>query len=204
MKEHLLGVMIGLALFGGEGADVGAHHALGTEAQIAWKARLQGIDDALARNDVAGAEGFWREAYAAALKSRHWEGMVAVGDAYRRIGARAGFRAIAHAKARETYLAALFRARSQGSVDGVLRAAQGFTDLGDHAVVEQCLGVARSVAAQSKDPHAGERVRMFAERWAARAREADHLGSRRESEGSHDITGAENLRGDGAGTAWQS
>jgi len=28
-------------------------------------------------------ETVWREAYAAALKSRHWEGMVAVGDAYR-------------------------------------------------------------------------------------------------------------------------
>ena len=102
--------------------------------------------------------------------------MVAVGEAYRRIGARAGFRAIADAKARETYLAALFRARSQGSVEGVLRAAQGFADLGDHAVVEQCLSVARSVAAQSKDPRADERVGMFAERWAARAREADHLG----------------------------
>jgi hypothetical protein len=176
MKEHVLAVMVGLALLGGEGGGVAAHHALGTEAQIAWKARLQRVDDALARNDLAGAEGFWREAYTAALKSRHWEGMVAVGDAYRRIGARAGFRAIADAKARETYLAALFRARSQDSVEGVLRAAQGFADLGDHAIVEQCLRVAQNVAAQSKDPRAGARVRMFAERWAARAREADHLG----------------------------
>ena len=156
--------------------NVFADHALGTEAQIAWRARLQRVDDALARNDLAGAEMLWREAYAAALKSRHWEGMVAVGDVYRRLGERAGFHKTADAKARETYLAALFRARSQESLEGVLRAAQGFADLGDHGIVEQCIRVARSVAARSRDPRAEDRVRIFAERWAARALEADHLG----------------------------
>jgi len=156
--------------------DVFADHALGTEAQIAWKARLQRVDDALARNDLADAEMLWREAYAAALKSRHWEGMVAVGDVYRRLGERAGFHKTSDAKARETYLAALFRARSQESLEGVLRAAQGFADLGDHDIVEQCIRVARGVAARSRDPRAEDRVRIFAERWAARALEADHLG----------------------------
>jgi hypothetical protein len=171
-----IAAMLGLMLLVVAVVDTFADHALGTEAQIAWKARLQRVDDALARNDVAGAEMLWREAYAAALKSRHWEGMVAVGDAYRRLGARAGFHETSDAKARETYLAALFRARSQGSLEGVLQAAQGFADLGDHEIVEQCIRVAWGVAARSRDPRAEDRVRAFAERWAARALEADHLG----------------------------
>jgi len=172
----VLGAMLGLMLLVVTVVDTFADHALGTEAQVAWKARLQRVDDALARNDLAGAEMLWREAYAAALKSRHWEGLVAVGDAYRRLGERAGFHGTSDAKARETYLAALFRARSQGSLEGVLRAAQGFADLGDHGIVEQCIRVAHGVAARSRDPRAEDRVRAFAERWAARALEADRLG----------------------------
>jgi hypothetical protein len=170
----LIGSMLGLGLLMAAGSDDAfAHHALGREAQIAWEPHLHRVDDALARNDLAGAEMLWREAYAAALKSRHWEGMVASGDAYRRIGERANFGKVSDAKAREAYLIALFRARSEGSLEGVLRAAERFADLGDHAVVEQCLGVARSVAARSKDPRAEERVRSFAERWGARTRGAD-------------------------------
>src|SRR5213594_3970757 len=105
-------VVVGLTM------DLFADHALGTQTQIAWSAHLQKVDAALARNDVNDAESAWREAYAAALKSRHWEGLVAVGDAYRRLGDRAGFHNTSDAKARETYLAALFRARSQGSLEG--------------------------------------------------------------------------------------
>jgi hypothetical protein len=171
----VIGSMLGLALLLTAGDDAFAHHALGSEAQIAWEAQLHRVNDALARNDLAGAEMLWRDAHAAALKSRHWEGMVATGDAYRRLGERANFRKVSDAKAREAYLTALFRARSEGSLDGVLRAAERFADLGDHAVVEQCLGVARSVAARSRDPRAEERVRNFTERWAARTREADQL-----------------------------
>ncbi len=168
--------MLGLMLLVVMVADVFADHALGTAAQIAWMAQLQRVDDALARNDVASAEMRWREAYAAALKSRHWEGMVAVGDAYRRLGDRGGFREVSEAKARKAYLAALFRAQSQGSLEGVLRSAQGFADLGDRGLVERCIRVARSVAAATRDPRAEERVRIFAERWAARAAEVDHQG----------------------------
>src|SRR5262245_47168695 len=140
----LLAPTFGLALLAAT-RDVVSDRALASEAWIAWKARLQQMDGAMVRNDFAAAEGLWREAYEAALRSRHWEGMVAVGDAYRRLGERAGFGKAADAKARETYLAALFRARGEGSVEGVLRAAQGFVDLGDLEVVEQCLVVARSV-----------------------------------------------------------
>ena len=156
--------------------DVFADHALGTEAQLAWRSHLLRVADALAQNDLVSAEMVWREAYAAALKSRHWEGMVAVGDAYRVLGARAGFRRASEAKAREAYLTALFRARSEGSLEGVLRTAERFAELGDREVVEQCIRVARGVAARARDPHAEERVRAFTERWAASVLELDQLG----------------------------
>lgn|SRR5262245_8809129 len=156
--------------------EVLAGHALGFDSQTAWRAQLQRVDAALARNDLAGAEMLWRKAFAAALKSRHWEGMVAVGDAYRRLGERAGFGNVSEGKAREMYRTALFRARSEGSVEGVLRAAQGFAELGDSAAVEQCIHVARGVAAQARDPRDEERIRGFAERWAARVPEVDLSG----------------------------
>ena len=161
--------MLGLMLIVVMIVDAFADHAPERGSQTAWKVQLRGVDDALKRNDLASAEMLWSKAYAAALKSRHWEGMLAVGDAYRRLGALGGFRETAAAKARETYLAALFRARSEGSLEGVLQAARGFAELGDQAVVERCLDVARSVAAQTRDPRAEERVRAFAERWSASA-----------------------------------
>jgi len=158
------------------GVEFLADNVLGADPEVAWQAQLERVEAALARNDLAGAEMLWSEAYVAAIKSRHWEGMVAAGDIYRRLGELGGFRKISDAKAREAYLAALFRARSRGSLEGVLRAAQGFAELGDQEVVDQCIRVARSVAARSWNPRAEELVRIFAERWDALAREADHLG----------------------------
>jgi hypothetical protein len=156
--------------------DVVADHAVGTEAQLAWQARLLKVEQAMARGDFAAAENLWREAYAAALRSRHWEGLIAAGDTYRALGARAGFREASVAKARQAYLSALFRARSEGSLAGVLITADRFAELGDREVVEQCIRVARKVAAQSRDPYAEEHLRAFTERWAASAQEIDARG----------------------------
>ena len=155
--------------------DLFADHALGTDAQLAWRAQLKKVDAALANNNVSAAELAWRETYAAALKSRHWEGMVAVGDAYRQVGDAGGFHHAARAEARQSYLTALFRARGEGSVDGVLRVAERFAELGDRDVVEQCIRVAWTVAAQAKDPLAQQSVRAFTERWEARTLEAEPL-----------------------------
>ena len=57
------------------------------------------------------------------------------------------------AKGRQTYLTALFRARSEGSVEGVLRTAERFAELGDRGVVEQWIRVAagRGQLARSAD-----------------------------------------------------
>jgi hypothetical protein len=154
--------------------DALADHAIGTEAQLAWQGRLLKVEQAMAAGSFAVAELLWREAYAAALKSRHWEGVVAAGDTYRALGARAGFRGAAVAKARQAYLTALFRARSEGSLAGVLITAERYAELGDREVVEQCIRVARKVAAQSRDPYAEEHLRAFTERWAASAQGIDN------------------------------
>ena len=73
------------------GVEFLADHVLGADPDVAWQAQLERVEAALARNDLAGAEMLWSEAYVAAIKSRHWAGMVAAGDVYRRLGELGGF-----------------------------------------------------------------------------------------------------------------
>jgi len=134
--------------------------------ELTWQARLLRVEQAIAVNDVDGAALLWRDAHAAALRSRHWEGMVAVADTYRALGAQADFLAASLAKARQTYLRALLRARREGSLAGVLIVADRFAELGDREAIERCMRVARRVAAQSRDPYADEHLRAFADRLA--------------------------------------
>jgi hypothetical protein len=131
-----------------------------------WMTHLRQVDDALAKRDVGAAERAWRDAYAAAVASRRWEGMIEVGDVARRIGQATGTQAKADARARWTYRAALYRARADNSVDGVLRAAEVFSSLGDREVVVQCLRIAEHLASQARDPQARERVFLLSERLA--------------------------------------
>jgi hypothetical protein len=70
------------------------------------------------------------------------------------------------ARAREAYMTALLRARRDHSVDGVLRAAVAFGELGDRAVVAQALRIA------GQDPRAREQVRAVADRWMSPPLEA--------------------------------
>jgi hypothetical protein len=151
--------------------DVSASHIVGAEAPDAWRVQLAKVEQALDGNDLAQAALLWRDAYAAALRSRHWQGMVAVADAYRRLGDLGGFREASRSKACESYRAGLFRARQEESLDGVLRVAEAFAELDDRGVVEQCIRIARSIAAQGRDANGVARVRGFAERWEARTLE---------------------------------
>lgn len=132
-----------------------------------WTGYLQRAEEALAQKNVSAAELAWHDAYGTALRSRRWEGLVEVGEAYLRIGQAAGSRKAAEPKARQAYLAALFRARTEGSLDGVLRAAEAFAALGDREVAEQGVYIAQRVAAQARDAQASERVSAFKERLAA-------------------------------------
>ena len=130
-----------------------------------WTAHLRVVETELARGHVDVAVRVWHDAYGAALESRSWESMIAVGDAFMRIGHAAGTPGGARMNARDAYLTALIRARRHRSVDGALRSAEAFRELGDRAIVEQCLHIAAQLAAG--DDHAQQKVREARERWAA-------------------------------------
>jgi hypothetical protein len=85
-----------------------------------------------------------------------------VGDAALRIATIPRLSWAFEAKARQVYLATLFRARDQSSIDRVLRTAEAFAALGDRAVVEQCLRVADDLAARARNPESRERVQVVA------------------------------------------
>jgi hypothetical protein len=69
--------------------------------------------------------------------SSSWEAVLQIGDDAR---ARGDVQA-----ARRAYLTALFRARGEHSHLGVLRAAEGFRELGDREVVAQALRIAATL-----------------------------------------------------------
>jgi hypothetical protein len=115
-----------------------------------WRVHVGTVDQALARHDVSAAVGAWHDAYGAALASRGWEGMLAVGDAFLRIGAEAGTVRGSRANARQAYLNALIRAHRDGSTDGLRRTATAFAALGDHAVATHCRRVADALAVNRK------------------------------------------------------
>ena len=122
-----------------------------------WRAHLDIVERDLEQGHVDGAVRAWHDAYSAALYSRTWESMIAVGDAFMAIGHVSGSTRGARANAREAYLTALIRARRDRSIDGAIRAEEAFRKLGDHAVAEQCLRIAAQLAVG--DEHAQQRLR---------------------------------------------
>ena len=194
LKRHvavvagLLGLsVIGIGTYGGRPIVPNAHHAAlsgaraGAHGEIerretlvpagrnqddgVWAAHLRVVEAELAGGHVDVAVRVWHDAYGAALENRRWEGMIAVGDAFMRIGHATGTPGGARMNARDAYLIALIRARRSGSVDGALRSAEAFRELGDRVIVEQCLYIAAQLAAG--DEQAKQRVREARERWAA-------------------------------------
>jgi hypothetical protein len=135
-----------------------------------WAAAMRGAADALGRGELAVADRSLEKAYAAALASRSWEALLDVGDAQRPLAELGGapMRPAAEAKGAEAYRAGLARAWQQHAVDGVLRAAEAFADLGDHEAAALGLRMAEALAA--RDPEAQADVR------AVTARLAHHSG----------------------------
>jgi hypothetical protein len=142
----------------------------GDQQPSAWAVHLEATNVALARGDINRAVEVWHDGYAAALRSRTWQALVEVGDAYLQIADAGSFRASAKPMARRIYLDALTRARAQRSVDGALRVATAFDGLGDREVVEQCVRVAEKMAREQRDATTMQQVT------AARARLALQLG----------------------------
>ena len=143
-----------------------------------WTAHLEAMDTAIAANNASAAVLSWRHAYAAALDQPGWRGLVDVAGAALRIGTIPGFKKAAESRARESYWTALFRARRQGSLNGVLDTAEAFGALGDRVMVEQCIRIAERLAVLTGDAEAAERVRVLAADLAHRYVEVDVAGRR--------------------------
>ena len=120
-----------------------------TRAPAAWAASITAVDGALAEGDVGRALLLWHPAYVDVLYNRRWEGLIEVGEARLRIERAAGFPEIGESRARELYRMALFRAKQQGSLAGVRRAAAAFDALGDREVAAQAI---RMAATLEKNP----------------------------------------------------
>jgi len=129
-----------------------------------WERHVQVMDDALGRGDVGVAVRARHAAYVTALESRRWEGLVAVGDASVRLAQVRGEGPPILPEARRAYLGALFLARDERSLEGVLRVAEAFASLGDRDVADRVLVMASALAASSPRAPASERIRILRER----------------------------------------
>ena len=142
-----LGFVLAAALASGVTAARGQDPNAPRNGAVAWAGHLGAMDAALRTGDMTVAHEHWREAYAAALGSRRWEGLAETGDAALRLGRATGAADGGVPRARALYLAALFRARDAGSVDGVLRVATSFKALGDRDVSQEAVRMADRLTA---------------------------------------------------------
>jgi hypothetical protein len=150
----------------------------GTEAAARadqpWAPHLAVVDYALAQGNARAAVAAWHDAYVAVLGARRWDGYADAADAWLRVGGTFNAGVPSRVRARELYLAAFLRARQAGSLDGVLRAAKAFADLGDTAVMKQALRVADSLA---RDEVARARVGEVRMRLSSRVLAAEDIST---------------------------
>jgi hypothetical protein len=134
--------------------------SLSDSPRLRWHESISKVDEAVATRDPGSMLRAWQAASVAALVDRGWQSMIAVGDAAIRIGRATGLNIAFCAKARQAYHVALFRSHRTSDIDGVLQAAQGFTELRDTEIVEQCLGIA--VRLNEVNPKVGAREKIAA------------------------------------------
>ena len=130
--------------------------------------RITAIGEAVQRGDLATARAAWHDAYRSLRRTRDWQGMAALGDTALGIAGASGARQPWEADARQAYLGALFRARAEASLDGVLRATEAFATLGDRDVAEEGLRIAESVALRTGTAEARDRVLAHRARFEGR------------------------------------
>lgn len=107
-----------------------------SEPASEWATALRSVDHALATNQIGTAIRSWELARTAARASHQWEGLLAVGDAYLRIGDAVELRRAFIATARATYLEALESARDSASVEGALGIATALAGLDEPPGIE--------------------------------------------------------------------
>ena len=128
-------MIFGAALLVSTSTTLAIDSRAGAAGAPAWTDELQAVDDAIAARDAGKAQRALQRAYFAAVASRRWDAMLAVGDAARRLAEVGGSRAGGIQWARRCYLAALFRARDVRALDGVAEAVERFAGLGDRDIV---------------------------------------------------------------------
>src|SRR5256886_15796248 len=99
---------------GGAQGGVDGRTTARIEASGPWTEHIHAMDQALAERNATTAVRAWRNAYAAALATPGWRGLVEVAAGSPRICALPGFGKAPEARARETDLLAPFRARPRG------------------------------------------------------------------------------------------
>jgi len=147
-------------------------NAVADETRPAWQTSVDAIDRALATRNISAAEIAWRNGYSVAIQSRQWEALLALGEASLRIADGVLIKQPYRARARDAWRDALFRARQQRSVDGVLKVTEAFAALGDTDVVMQALNIADRLAADDVTGSAPRRVLAARERLLPAARAA--------------------------------
>lgn len=115
-----------------------------------WGPYLREFDVAVAAGDSAMAMRLWREGWHASLATREWQGPLAAGDAALRLGDLLGSRGLTLADARRAYRASLYRARAQGSVEGILRAAEAFAAIGDGDAADAARRIAQALLGEER------------------------------------------------------
>lgn len=142
----LVGLLIATTVVAGRGQAI----ARASGPVPDWSTELGQVERALAAGQIAPALRSWERARGAARASRQWQGLLAVGDAYLRIGDAVELRRAFVATARGLYLEALARARAAASPDEVLRIAAVLAALDDDPDVQRAIGAAcRAVTARA-------------------------------------------------------
>jgi len=135
-----------------------------------WDQYIQVMDDALTRGDLNAAEMARQEAVLAARASRRWDAMTAVGDASARLMRSPGASPALGAEARRIYRWALFRARQQGSLEGVVRVSEAFIELDDREAARDGLAMATAMLTGGEAHDDADRVKALSDRLDDQAR----------------------------------
>src|SRR5215510_6837357 len=120
-----MAALIALSALGAGTAIVSAQEGGPSSATLLVEA-IRAMDEALAKGDLRTALRAREDARLAALGSPGWEGLVLLGDATLRLGLNSGLRSAMEPAARRAYLFALYRARRQESIEGVVRVTEAF------------------------------------------------------------------------------
>src|SRR5262245_11870212 len=138
--------LFGLSLSGKAPLGLAGAVFVQSEPVPAWVQRIALVDEALERADRSRAIYEWREAYGAAVRSGHPEGLIAVGDRAIRLAELGGGSAYFRTEAGYVYVHAALRARAEGSRDTILGIAARFEQLGDTERADQVRRIAGGVS----------------------------------------------------------